>query len=34
MPDQCAEQNIVSDIEIIEIKDIHPADDHVEKGDM
>ena len=34
MLDYCAEQSIVSDIEIINIKDIHPAYDRMVKGDV
>jgi alcohol dehydrogenase (NADP+) len=34
MLDFCAENNIVSDIEIIDIKDIHAAYDRMEKGDV
>ncbi len=34
MLDFCAEHNIVSDIELIDIKDIHPAFDRMVKGDV
>jgi uncharacterized zinc-type alcohol dehydrogenase-like protein len=34
MLDFCAENNIVSDIEMIDIKDIHAAYDRMEKGDV
>ena len=34
MLDFCAENNIVSDIEMIDIKDIHTAYDRMEKGDV
>ncbi|MFP9098124.1 NAD(P)-dependent alcohol dehydrogenase [Flavobacterium sp. RHBU_24] len=34
MLDFCAEHNIVSDIEIIDIKDIHAAYERMEKGDV
>ena len=34
MLDYCAEQNIVSDIEIIDIKNIHPAYERMVKGDV
>ena len=34
MLDFCAEHNIVSDIEIIDMKDIHTAYDRMEKGDV
>lgn len=34
MLDFCAEHNIVSDIELIDIKDIHPAFDRMLKGDV
>jgi uncharacterized zinc-type alcohol dehydrogenase-like protein len=34
MLDFCAEYNIVSDIEMIDIKDIHTAYDRMEKGDV
>jgi uncharacterized zinc-type alcohol dehydrogenase-like protein len=34
MLDFCAENNIVSDIEIINIKDIHAAYDRMERGDV
>lgn len=34
MLDFCAEHNIVSDIEMIDIKDIHAAYDRMEKGDV
>lgn len=34
MLDFCAEHNIVSDIEMIDIKDIQPAYDRMEKGDV
>ena len=34
MLDFCAEHNIVSDIELISIKDIHPAYDRMLKGDV
>lgn len=34
MLDFCAERNIVSDIELIDIKDIHPAFDRMVKGDV
>ncbi|MFD1256151.1 NAD(P)-dependent alcohol dehydrogenase [Mucilaginibacter terrae] len=34
MLDFCAEHNIVSDIEIIDIKDIHPAFDRMVKGNV
>jgi uncharacterized zinc-type alcohol dehydrogenase-like protein len=34
MLDFCAEHNIVSDIEMIDIKDIHPAYDRMVKGDV
>ncbi len=34
MLDFCAEHNIVSDIELIDIKDIHTAFDRMEKGDV
>jgi uncharacterized zinc-type alcohol dehydrogenase-like protein len=34
MLDFCAENNIVSDIEMIDIKDIQTAYDRMEKGDV
>ena len=34
MLDFCAEHNIVSDIEIIDIKDVTPAYERMEKGDV
>ena len=34
MLDFCAEHNIVSDIELIDIKDITPAFERMEKGDV
>ena len=34
MLDYCAEHNIVSDIEMIDIKDIHNAYERMEKGDV
>ena len=34
MLDYCAEHNIVSDVEIIDIKDIHHAFERMEKGDV
>jgi uncharacterized zinc-type alcohol dehydrogenase-like protein len=34
MLDYCAEHNIVSDIEIIDIKNIHPAYERMVKGDV
>jgi len=34
MLDFCAENNIVSDIELIDIKDIHAAYDRMVKGDV
>ncbi len=34
MLDFCAEHNIVSDIEIIDMKDIHAAYDRMQKGDV
>jgi len=34
MLDYCAENNIVSDIEMIDIKDIHTAYDRMVKGDV
>src|SRR5450755_3139209 len=34
MLDYCAERGIVSDIEIINIKDIHPSYERMEKGDV
>jgi uncharacterized zinc-type alcohol dehydrogenase-like protein len=34
MLDFCAEKNITSDIELIDIKDIHKAYDRMEKGDV
>ena len=34
MLDYCAENNIVSDIEMIDIKDISPAYERMEKGDV
>ena len=34
MLDYCAEHNLVSGIELINIQDIHPAFDRMEKGDV
>ncbi len=34
MLDFCAEHNVVSDIELIDIKDIHTAYDRIQKGDV
>jgi uncharacterized zinc-type alcohol dehydrogenase-like protein len=34
MLDYCAEHDIVSDIEIIDIKNIHPAYERMVKGDV
>jgi uncharacterized zinc-type alcohol dehydrogenase-like protein len=34
MLDYCAEHNIVSDIEMIDIKDIEPAYERMQKGDV